>query len=64
MTALHDLAATELVALYRKRELSPVEVTEAVLARIAAWEPHLKATYALDPRSGAGRGARLRAALG
>jgi len=49
MTALHDLAATELVALYRKRALSPVEVTEAVLARIAAWEPHIKATWALDP---------------
>ena len=30
------------------RELSPVEVTRAVLERIAAWEPHLHATYALD----------------
>jgi len=48
VTALHDLAATELVARYRSGELSPVEVTEAVLARIAAWEPHLHATYALD----------------
>jgi aspartyl-tRNA(Asn)/glutamyl-tRNA(Gln) amidotransferase subunit A len=46
--ALHDLAATELVALYRKREISPVEATHAVLARIAAWEPLLCATYALD----------------
>ena len=46
--ALHDLAATELVALYRQRELSPVEATQAALARIAAWEPHLCATYALD----------------
>ena len=53
MTALHELAATELVALYGRRELSPVEATEAVLARIAAWEPHLKATYALDPAGGA-----------
>ena len=62
MTALHDLAATELVALYRKRELSPVEVTEAVLARIAAWEPHLKATYALDPQAAraAARASELR----
>ena len=49
MTALHELAATELVARYRKHELSPVEATEAVLARIAAWEPHIQATYALDP---------------
>jgi aspartyl-tRNA(Asn)/glutamyl-tRNA(Gln) amidotransferase subunit A len=48
MTALHDLAATELVALYRERRLSPVEATRAVLARIDAWEPHLHATYALD----------------
>ena len=48
MSALHDLAATELVALYRERELSPVEATQAVLARIEAWEPHLHATYALD----------------
>ena len=48
MTALHDLAATELVARYRDRSLSPVEVTRAVLDRIAAWEPHLHATYVLD----------------
>ena len=49
MKALHELAATEQVALYRQRELSPVEVTQAVLDRIAAWEPQLCATYALDP---------------
>ena len=49
MTALHDFSATELVARYRERSLSPVEVTRAVLDRIAAWEPHLHATYALDP---------------
>ncbi len=48
MTALHDLAATALVALYRRRELSPVEATKAVLSRIAAWEPRLCASYALD----------------
>src|SRR4029078_9253314 len=49
MTALHDLSATELIARYRDRSLSPVEVTRAVLDRIAAWEPHLHATYARDP---------------
>src|SRR3954465_935317 len=49
MSALHDVPATELVARYRERSLSPVEVTRAVLDRIAAWEPHLHATYALDP---------------
>jgi aspartyl-tRNA(Asn)/glutamyl-tRNA(Gln) amidotransferase subunit A len=48
VTALHELPATELVARYRDRSLSPVEVTRAVLDRIAAWEPHLHATYALD----------------
>ncbi|HZV94266.1 MAG TPA: amidase [Caldimonas sp.] len=47
-TPLHDLAATELVERYRRRDLSPVDATRAVLARIDAWEPHLHATYALD----------------
>ena len=48
MTALHDLSATALLDAYRSKALSPVEVTRAVLAHIAAWEPHLHATYALD----------------
>ena len=42
MTALHDLTAAELLERYRDRSLSPVEVTRAVLERIAAWEPHLQ----------------------
>jgi len=49
VTPLHDLSATELLTAYRAQSLSPVDVTRAVLARIAAWEPHLCATYALDP---------------
>ena len=49
MTALHDLAATELVAAFRSGALSPVETTRAVLAHIAACEPQLHATYALNP---------------
>jgi aspartyl-tRNA(Asn)/glutamyl-tRNA(Gln) amidotransferase subunit A len=48
MTALHGLPAHQLLALYRTRELSPVEVTTAVLARIERCEPCLHATYALD----------------
>ena len=48
MRALHDLTATELLAAYAARTLSPVEVTRNVLQHIAAWEPHLHATYALD----------------
>lgn len=47
--SLHDLTAVDLLAAYRDRSLSPVDATRAILARIDAWEPHLKATYALDP---------------
>jgi aspartyl-tRNA(Asn)/glutamyl-tRNA(Gln) amidotransferase subunit A len=49
MTDLHDLGAIELLARYRSKTLSPVEVTKAVIAHIARWEPSLKATYAYDP---------------
>jgi aspartyl-tRNA(Asn)/glutamyl-tRNA(Gln) amidotransferase subunit A len=48
MTQLADLTATELLAHFRTKALSPVEVTRAVLARVKAYEPHLNATYALD----------------
>ncbi|HWI11287.1 MAG TPA: amidase [Burkholderiaceae bacterium] len=48
MTALHDLGAVELLAAYRAKALSPVDVTRALLAHIDAWEPQLHATYALD----------------
>jgi aspartyl-tRNA(Asn)/glutamyl-tRNA(Gln) amidotransferase subunit A len=43
------LSATELVARYRARELSPVEVTRAVLARIAALNPKVNAYCLVDP---------------
>ncbi|MEU4192552.1 amidase [Kribbella sp. NPDC026611] len=46
---LADLPATELVAKYRDRSLSPVEVLEDVLARVEEWEPRISALYALDP---------------
>ncbi|TSD86075.1 amidase [Mycobacterium sp. KBS0706] len=48
MTSLADLSAVDLVARYRDRSLSPIEVTEAVLQRIEAWEPKLQALWALD----------------
>lgn len=51
MTELPDLTAVELVAQYRAKTLSPVEVTEAVIARIEAREPELHALYAYDPSS-------------
>jgi len=49
LPSLHDLSAVELLARYRDGSLSPLEVTRAVLDRIAVWEPQLSATYALDP---------------
>ena len=49
MSELHDLSAGELLAAYRSKALSPVEVTRAVVAHIQHWEPHLRATYAFEP---------------
>ena len=43
--ALHHLSAAEMAAGFAARTLSPVDVTEAVLARVAAWEPRLNAMY-------------------
>ena len=39
MAGLHELSADALANAYRRRQLSPVEVTRAVLERIEAWEP-------------------------
>ena len=49
MTALHELGAAALAALYRSGQASPVEATRAVLDHIQRWEPQLKALYAHDP---------------
>ncbi len=48
-TALHDLTAHELLAGYKARDFSPVDVAHAVLAQVDRWEPHLCATYLLRP---------------
>ena len=48
MSDLATLGAQEQAALVRERRASPVEVVEAVLARIGAWEPRLNAFAALD----------------
>jgi aspartyl-tRNA(Asn)/glutamyl-tRNA(Gln) amidotransferase subunit A len=48
MTDLADLSAADLVAGYGRRQFSPVEALDAVLERIAAWEPRLNAFYVLD----------------
>lgn len=42
------LSATELIAAYRARTLSPVEVTRAVLDRIEAWDGEINAFCLVD----------------
>jgi len=49
MADLQQLSAADLLALYAKREASPLEATRTVIAHIEAWEPRLCATYAFDP---------------
>lgn len=49
MMDLADLPASALISAFREGRLSPVEVTEASLARIAAWDDKICATWALDP---------------
>jgi Asp-tRNA(Asn)/Glu-tRNA(Gln) amidotransferase A subunit family amidase len=51
MADLHTLSAAELLDLYQRKAVSPVDATHAVLDHIARWEPHLHATYALDPEA-------------
>jgi aspartyl-tRNA(Asn)/glutamyl-tRNA(Gln) amidotransferase subunit A len=43
-----QLSAVELLARFERRELSPVEVTRSVLARIERLDPHLHAYLAVD----------------
>ncbi len=49
--ALHALGASELLTRYASGELSPVDVAQAVIARIERCEPTLQALYAFDPDS-------------
>ncbi len=51
MSELHALGAAELSAAYAAKTLSPVEVTQAVIAQIARREPELCALYAYDPEA-------------
>jgi aspartyl-tRNA(Asn)/glutamyl-tRNA(Gln) amidotransferase subunit A len=48
MTALHDRSAVELLALYARRDASPVEVLNELLAHIERCEPKIAALWALD----------------
>jgi aspartyl-tRNA(Asn)/glutamyl-tRNA(Gln) amidotransferase subunit A len=49
VSGLHAASAAEMAALFRRRDVSPVEVVQAVIERIARWEPELHALYAYDP---------------
>lgn len=51
MSDLHTLTACELAEAYRTRRVGPMEVARDVLRHIGRWEPHLHATYALDPEA-------------
>src|SRR3954453_20441599 len=46
---LHELSAAALVDLYRRGEVSPVEVARSVLGHVERWEHHLQALYLLRP---------------
>ena len=45
---LHQLSAVALIAAFRERTLSPLEVMREVLERVKRFEPHIKATYLLN----------------
>ena len=45
MAAIHELTAREVCAAYARRELSPVDVTRALLQRIEQCEPRINAMY-------------------
>jgi len=49
LTSLHDLSAVDLIAGYKAKQFTPLEVMEDLLAHVAAWEPHIKALYLFDP---------------
>ena len=51
MSDLHALDATTLSKAYADHRLSPVEVTQAVIAQIERCEPKLCALYAYDPEA-------------
>src|SRR5947208_10279381 len=50
MPAIHHSSAAELAAAYARGERSPLEVAQASLARIEAWEARINAMYRIDRR--------------
>jgi aspartyl-tRNA(Asn)/glutamyl-tRNA(Gln) amidotransferase subunit A len=57
MTVLHDRSAVDLLALYARREVSPVEVLNDLLAHIERCEPKIAALWALDAHAEAAHAA-------
>ena len=51
MAAIHERSAAELAAAYSRGELSPLQVTRALLERIDAWEPRINAMYRVQRES-------------
>jgi aspartyl-tRNA(Asn)/glutamyl-tRNA(Gln) amidotransferase subunit A len=51
MPDIASLTAAELIRLYRRRELSPVEVTRDVFARIEKFEPQINAFVFIDDQT-------------
>ena len=51
MAAIHERSAAELAAAYASGELSPVQVTRALLERIEAWDPRINAMYRVQRES-------------
>jgi len=66
MTELHYLSATDAIAQFRARELSPVDLIAAVIERRAAVDPELRAfTYTFDDQAlAAAQAAEARYAAG
>ncbi len=51
---LYELSATALVDGYRRQAFSPVDVMRAVIARVEAYEPKIRATYLFAPERALG----------
>ncbi len=47
----HRMTATQLLAAYRDKSLSPLDYAELLIAHIERWEPHLNALYAYRPEA-------------
>src|SRR5712692_2637897 len=60
--SMTERSAGALSSAYARGEISPLEVTRALLARIEAWEPKINAMYRID-REGALEQAGASAAL-